>query len=175
MEATMLAAESAWRILRLEHLRLRELSTTIIRTLEVDHWYRRDQQCQLLRALISGLQTFNDAAHRPKGVALLDALRQHPDMTPFLDQLAQLQERCDKLLLDALGLLDAVDQGDRAAADRCAAMLQEHHRVLLLHLEQEDTLLHLHTSERLTPDEWSAVASSISLVMGGGNTPAPPR
>jgi hypothetical protein len=165
MEATMLAAESAWRILRLEHLRLRELSTTIIRTLEVDHWYRRDQQCQLLRALISGLQTFNDAAHRPKGVALLEALRQHPDMTPFLDQ----------LLLDALGLLDAVDQGDRAAADRCAAMLQEHHRVLLLHLEQEDTLLHLHTSERLTPDEWSAVASSISLVMGGGNTPAPPR
>jgi hemerythrin-like domain-containing protein len=175
MEATMLAAESAWRILRLEHLRLRGLSTSIMRTLEVDHWYRRDQQCQLLRALISGLQTFNDAAHRPKGVALLEALRQHPDMTPFLDQLAQLQERCDRLLLDALGLLDAVEQGDHRAAERCAAALQEHHRVLLLHLDQEDTLLLRYTNARLTPEEWSEVASSISLVMEGGGTPAPRR
>jgi hemerythrin-like domain-containing protein len=175
MEATMLAAESAWRILRLEHLRLRELSSTIMRTLEVDHWYQRDKQCQLLRALILGLQTFNDDAHRPKGVALLDALRQHPDMSDFLDQLARYQGRCDHLLEDALESLEAVEQGDRGAAERCAALLQEHHRVLLLHLEQEDTVLHLHTNERLTPEEWSAVASSISLVIGGSDTPAPRR
>lgn len=171
----MLAAESAWRILRLEHFRLRELSATILRTLAVDHWHERDNQCKLLRALISGLQAFNDDAHRPKGVALLDALRQHPDMNGFLDQLAAQQARCDQLLDDALALLDAVEQGDRHAADRCAATLQEHHRVLLVHLEQEDTLLQLHTSERLTPEEWSAVASSISLVMGGRGTPASRR
>jgi hemerythrin-like domain-containing protein len=175
MEATMLAAESAWRILRLEHLRLRELSATIMRTLEVERWHQRDQQCQLLRALISGLQTFNDEAHRPKGVALLDALRQHPDMAGFLEQLTRHQEHCDHLLEDALGLLDAVEQGDCRAAERCAATLREHHRVLLLHLDQEDTLLLRHTNERLTPEEWSEVASSISLVMGGGGTPAPRR
>ena len=32
--------------------------------------------------------------------------------------------------------LDAVDLGDPVAADRCAATLQEHHRVLLVHLER---------------------------------------
>lgn len=172
----MLAAESAWRILRLEHLRLRELSATILRTLEVEHWFQREMQRELIRALISGLQTFNDDAHRPKGVALIDALRQHPDMAGFLDRLAQDQARCDELLAQAIELLDAADQGDRVAAQRCAATLQEHHRLLLQHLEQEDTLLHLHTSERLTPEEWSAVASSISMVIGGGGgTPAPRR
>jgi hemerythrin-like domain-containing protein len=172
MEATMLAAESAWRILRLEHLRLRELSDTIQRTLTVSDWFNRDRQRSLLRALILGLQTFNDAAHRPKGVALMEALRQHADMSGFLDQLDRYQARCDDLLVQALHLLDAVDQGDRLAADRCAATLQEHHRVLLLHLDQEDTVLQPRTNERLTPEEWSAVASSISLVVKGGG-PAP--
>ena len=168
----MLAAESAWRILRLEHLRLRELSDTILRTLTVTDWFNRDRQRKLLRALILGLHTFNDAAHRPKGVALMEAMRQHPDMTGFLDQLDHHQKRCDELLVQALYLLDAVDQGDRHAADRCAATLQEHHRVLLVHLDQEDTVLQPHTNERLTPEEWSAVASSISAVMGsGGYTP----
>lgn len=167
----MLAAESTWRILRLEHLRLRELSDTIQRTLTVANWFNRDRQRSLLRALIQGLQTFNDAAHRPKGAALMDALRQHADMTGLLDQLDRHQARCDELLVQALRLLDAVDQGDRIAADRCAATLQEHHRVLLLHLEQEDTVLQPQTTERLTPEEWSAVASSISLVVKKGRTP----
>lgn len=166
----MLAAESAWRILRLEHLRLRELSDTIQRTLTVPDWFNRDRQRHLLRALILGLQTFNDAAHRPKGVALLEALRQHTDLTGLLDELDRHQARCDELLVQALRLLDAVDQGDRPAADRCAATLQEHHRVLLLHLDQEDTVLQPQTNERLTPDQWSEVASSISLVVNGGGT-----
>jgi hemerythrin-like domain-containing protein len=169
----MLAAESAWRILRLEHLRLRELSSTILRTLEVENWFQRDKQRHLLRALIAGVQTFNDDAHRPKGVALLEALRQHPDLACFLDHLAEDHARCDRLLCDALELLHAVDQGDLAAADRCAGILQEHHRLLLSQLEQEDTVLHLHTNERLTPEEWSAVASSISMVIGSGNTTTP--
>jgi hemerythrin-like domain-containing protein len=172
MEATMLAAESAWRILRLEHLRLRELSDTILRTLTVTDWFNRDRQRKLLRALILGLQTFNDAAHRPKGVALMKAMRQHPDMTGFLDQLDRHHKRCDELLVQALYLLDAVDLGDHRAAERCAATLQEHHRVLLVHLDQEDTVLQPHTNERLTPEEWSAVASSISMVVGSaGDTP----
>jgi hemerythrin-like domain-containing protein len=171
----MLAAESAWRILRLEHLRLRELSDTILRTLTVADWFNRDRQRTLLRALILGLQTFNDAAHRPKGVALMEALRQHADMADLLDQLDRHHARCDELLAQALRLLDAVDQGDRLAADRCAATLQEHHRVLLLHLEQEDTVLQPHSNERLTPEEWSAVASSISMVIGSGNGGAVPR
>ncbi len=167
----MLAAESTWRILRLEHLRLRELSDTILRTLTVDHWFQREKQRTLLRALILGLQTFNDAAHRPKGVALMEALRQHADMAGFLDQLHRHQARCDELLVQALRLLDAVDHGDPLAADRCAATLQEHHRVLLLHLEQEDTVLQPHSNERLTPEEWSTVASSISMLVKGGAAP----
>jgi hemerythrin-like domain-containing protein len=168
MEAPMLAAESAWRILRLEHFRLRELSATIMRTIQVDHWSRRDNPRRLLRNLIAGLQDFNDGAHRPKGVALIGALRQHPDMAGFLDRLADDQAHCDRLLAEAMALLDAVERGDIQAADHCEAVLAEHHRLLLSHLEREDTVLHLHTSERLTPEEWSAVASSISQVMGGG-------
>lgn len=171
----MLAAESAWRILRLEHLRLRELSDTILRTLTVADWFNRDRQRSLLRALILGLQTFNDDAHRPKGVALMHAMRQHADMAGLLDQLDRLHARCDELLVQALHLLDAVDLGDQVAAESCAATLQEHHRVLLVHLEQEDTVLQPHTNERLTPEEWSAVASSISMVIGRGGGGAPPR
>lgn len=164
----MLAAESAWRILRLEHVRLRQLSATILRTMQVDHWHGRDSQRKLLRSLVSGLQSFNDAAHRPKGQLLMDALRQHPDMADFLHDLAQEQARCDLLLAEAIGLLDAVDGGDRPAAERCAALLQQHHRLLLSLLEHEDTALHWRTSERLTPEDWSAVASSISAVLAGG-------
>jgi hemerythrin-like domain-containing protein len=169
MEATMLAAESTWRILRLEHFRLRELSATIMRTIQVDHWSRRDNPRRLLRNLIAGLQDFNEAAHRPKGVALIEALRQHPDMADFLDRLADDQAHCDRLLAQAMALLDAIERGDPQAADHCEAMLTEHHRLLLSHLEREDTVLHLHTSERLTPEEWSAVASSISKVLEGGS------
>ena len=168
----MLAAESAWRILRLEHLRLRELSDTIVRTLSVPDWARRATQRSLLRALIRGLQPLNDDAHRPKGAALMSALRQHADMASLLDQLDRHQARCDELLVQALRLLDAVDQGgDPVAADRCAATLHEHHRVLLVHLEQEDGVLQPHTTERLTPEEWSAVASSISMVINRGGVP----
>jgi len=163
----MLAAESAWRILRIEHARLRELSATILRTVEVEHWFNRDSQRALLRSLVSGLQSFNDGAHRPKGVALMDALRQHPDMAGFLDDLAHDQARCDQLLAEAIDLLDAVDQGDRPAAQRCAATLEEHHRQLLSLLEQEDTALRWRSNQRLTPEDWSAVASSISAVLSG--------
>ena len=171
----MLAAESAWRILRLEHFRLRELSATIVRTVEPPNWFQHDSQRRLLRALVTGLQAFNDAAHRPKGAALLEAMRQHPDMLDFLDQLARDQAGCDHLLAQALALLDAAEQGDTAAAPACVAALLEHHRQLLSHLEREDTALHLHTNERLTPEEWSAVASSISAIIDGSGGTVPAR
>jgi hemerythrin-like domain-containing protein len=167
MEAAMLAAESAWRILHLEHYRLRELSATIERTIQVDHWFQRAGQVTLLRALISGLQTFNDAAHRPKGAVLIEALRQRPDMNGFLDELETDQARCDSLLEDALAALDALEHDGAGSAERCIRALQAHRRLLLNHLEREDTVLQLRTNEMLTPEEWSAVASSISEVIEG--------
>ena len=82
-----------------------------------------------------------------------------------LDELQRDRERCDRLLVRALALLDAIEAGEAGAAEALPAVLQEHRATLLHHLEREDTLLHSHTARLLTAAEWSEVVSSISSVV----------
>jgi hypothetical protein len=37
---------------------------------------------------------------------------------------------------------------------------------MLSHFEREDTLLHSHTAQLITREEWAAVVSSMSAAMG---------
>ena len=145
---------------------MRESLSAIDEALLSASWSRPGPPLASLRKLILNLRTFKDGTHRPKGVALLAALRGRSlQVDGLLDQLERDHELCDRLLAQALVLLDAVERGDERAAAECESILQRHGALMRSHLDQEDTALHSHTAQLLTPEEWSAVMSSISSVV----------
>ena len=162
----MLAAESAWRVLRAEHDRMRDFLSSIGEALQTDQWKRPGRSLVSLRQLIQSMQTFDDSTHRPKGVVLLATLRRRSsEVDELLDRLELTRGQCDRLSSHALDLLDAVEQGDERAAAECASVLERHRSLMQVHLDEEDTVLHSHTAELLTPEEWSLIVSSISSVL----------
>jgi hemerythrin-like domain-containing protein len=162
----MLAAETAWRVLRAEHARMRELLASIDAALQSDQWMRPGRALSSLRQLVKDLRTFDDSTHRPKGVVLLATLRgRSSEADDLLDKLDLSGRQCEHLLSQALVLLDAVEQGDEGAAAQCASVLEQHRSLMHVHLDEEDTVLHSHTAELLTPEEWSRIVSSISSVV----------
>jgi hemerythrin-like domain-containing protein len=162
----MLAAESAWRVLRAEHDRMRELLASIGEALRSEQWKRPGPSLVSLRQLVRSLQTFDDSTHRPKGVVLLATLRRRSsEVDALLDRLELTADQCDRLLSQALALLDAVEQGDERAAAECASVLERHRDLMQVHLDEEDGVLHSHTAQLLTPEEWSLIVSSISSVV----------
>ena len=169
MEEIVLAAESAWRVLRAEHARMRELLASIDQALRADEWRRPGPRLASLKKLILSLRTFDAATHRPKGVALLAVLRgRSPQVDGLLDKLAVDHEQCDRLLSQALLCLEAGEIGDEHAAAECASLLERHRTLMRSHLDCEDTLLHSHAAQLLTAEEWGAVVSSISSVIESG-------
>lgn len=171
----MLAAESAWRVLRTEHVRMRSTADAITRLLASPGWHVPGPQMQRLQEQIARLLAFSDTAHRPKGVVLLETLRRRaPALAPFLDELAADQATCDRLLAQAGQLLDAAASGEDGAAEQCRGILQRHRTLLLAHLDREDSILQLRTQETLSPEEWAKVVSSISSVMRTGAAPGEP-
>ena len=162
----MLAAETAWRILRAEHARMGQLLESLDGSFASDGWRRPGPQLDALRALIRRLQEFDDITHRPKGVVLLSTLRgRSPDADALLDTLARERRQCDELLDRAGLLLEAIAAGRADAADELRSVLGQHRRLLLRHMEREDTLLHSQSARLLSPAEWSAIVSSISAVV----------
>jgi hemerythrin-like domain-containing protein len=162
----MLAAESAWRILRAEHSLMRDVLGSIDEAVRSDAWKEPGQDLTSLRQLVEFFQTFDESTHRPKGLVLLALLRgRSPDTDRLLDRLQQESEQCDSLLAQALALIGAVEAGDPSAAQRCAAILAQHRKLMLQHLDDEDSALHSHTGVLLTPEEWSRVVSSISKMV----------
>lgn len=161
----MLAAASAWRILEVEHARLRQSLAAIERVLASDGWQHRGPQRERLRRLIQEFKEFETQAHRPKGVVLLDSMR---GRSVQADQLLELldaeSQQCDQLLTQALEQLDTAEQGGAVDASEVASLLQQHRDVMMRHLDLEDTVLRSYTAQLLTSDEWSAVVSSISSV-----------
>ena len=152
----MLAAECAWTILRADHAKLRWHLGSIADAASAGQWAQ-------LRPLIESLQRFDHVSHRPKGVALLEALRgRSPDADRLLEQMEQERERDDALLSQALVKLDAAADGDERASVDCAALLAQHRERVLRHLDQEDTLLCAQTEQLLTNEEWARVVSAIS-------------
>ena len=77
---------------------------------------------------------------------MLETMRARSVMTEFLDALAQDQARCDRLLEQAADALDSIERGETRSALRCAALLDEHSRLLTSHLVREDTLLRMQTA-----------------------------
>jgi hemerythrin-like domain-containing protein len=159
----MLAARCAWMILRMEHAQMRALLEAIDTALGAVRWSRPEPEATKLRGLIDELQTFDRASHRPKGVAMIEALRgRSPEADRLIEALAHDREEDDASLSRALALLDVACRGDAEAGARCVEVLKRHREGVLHHLELEDTALCAHTEELLTPDEWSRVVSSIS-------------
>jgi hemerythrin-like domain-containing protein len=162
----MLAAECAWTVLRAEHARMRELLSLLERELKSGELKRSGSAAVRIVRLIERLQDFDEATHRPKGVALIGVLRgRSAEADDLLARLERQRERCDELLSQAKAKLERAQSGDALAATAVENLLAEHRRLLLDHLDKEDTLLHSHTALLLTREEWAAVVSSISKAM----------
>jgi len=162
----MLAARCAWTILRAEHAQMRQILASIAEALRIVHWSKPGPALTRLRQLVESLQSFDLESHRPKGIALMEALRgRSPEADRLLTVLEQERERDDALLVQALGMLDAVAGGNESAGVDCAAILTRYRERVLRHLDQEDTLLCAHTEQLLTEEEWSLVVSAISSAL----------
>jgi len=165
----MLAARSAWRILEAEHTRLRQLLAAIERVLEEGGWKEAGPQLHLLRQLIQEFQEFETRTHQPKGVVLLGSMRGRlAEADELLDQLDEDGRRNAQLLAHVLALLDTIEQGDAIERGEVATLLLQHRESMLRQLDREDTALRSYTSQLLTSEEWSAVASSISMAVQKG-------
>ena len=162
-ETTMLASRCAWTILRADHARMRQLLGSITKLLQDRQWSRRGPAVARLRQLIESLRTFDQASHRPKGVALLEALRgRSADADGLLADLERVRESDDALLTRAIAKLDAVASGRQIDGDDCERLLVRYCESVLHHLDQEDTVLCAHSERLLTEQEWSHVVSEIS-------------
>ena len=159
----MLAAGCAWRILEAEHTRLRQLLAAITRVLDGDAWKHPGPQSNLLRRLIREFQDFETKTHRPKGVVLLGTMRGRlAEADQLLDALEHESRQCGQLLTQALALLETIQQGGAAERGAVASLLLQHRESMMRQLDREDTALRAYTTQLLTSEEWSAVASSIS-------------
>lgn len=162
----MLASQSAWTILRAEHFQMRQRLASIAEAQGAVQRGALGLAVPRLRQLIQAFQAFDVESHRPKGVALRDALRgRSPEADRLLTALELEREQDDALLAQALEMLDAVVSGEESAAVEFAAVLAHHRERSLRHLHQEDTLLCAHSEQLLTDEEWSRVVSDISSAL----------
>ncbi|VTU21246.1 hypothetical protein H6CHR_01551 [Variovorax sp. PBL-H6] len=162
----MLAAECAWTVLRAEHARMRELLSLLEHELKGGDWKRSGVAAMRIVRLIERFQAFDEATHRPKGVALMGVLRgRSAEADDLLHRLDRQRERCDALLSQAKAMLERAHGGDALAAHAVEDLLEEHRALLLDHLDQEDNVLHSHTALLLTREEWALVVSSMSKAM----------
>jgi len=162
----MLAFESAWRILTAEHAQMRALVVSVRHVLEAGRWRIPGAERALLRRRLEELHAFDNHRHRPKGAALMAALRGKSGETDaLLDTLEADQAQCDRLLAEAVALVAQLEDGRLQAADEVEARLKQHADLLLGHLEREDTALFDLSAKWLTPQDWSTIVSSISSVV----------
>jgi hemerythrin-like domain-containing protein len=122
----------------------------------------RRQAASAIR-VIERLEAFEEATHRPKGVVMLNMLRgRSGEADELLDDLGADSERCSSLLSQAKAALKLAEAGDMGAAATAESLLLQHRKLMSVHLDKEDTLLHSHTALLLTAEEWATVVSSIS-------------
>ncbi|MDM0030373.1 hemerythrin domain-containing protein [Variovorax saccharolyticus] len=162
----MLAAECAWAVLRSEHVRIRSLLALIEQALIRRAPPPSETLAASLLAHIERLEAFESTTHRPKGVVMVEIMRDRsPEATRLLTRLEQESARCHQLLTRAKALLSRVGSGTGHGFAAIDTVLGEHRALMLAHLDQEDTLLHSQTALLLTAQEWASVASSISEAM----------
>ena len=162
----VLASESAWRILMAEHARIREFLAAIHQATATDAWRTPGPQWRALKRLLETLRAFDDETHRPKGAALIGALRSRSaeHASELVEAHEHDQAECDRLLREAIALLDAIAEGRADAADQCAERLAQHRKLVRAHVAREDTSLRSAAFRILTEEDWSAVASSMSTL-----------
>lgn len=161
----MLAAKSAWAVLRAEHDRIRRLLDQVDEVVAAPAAVSV-ARAQVLADMVDRLQAFDEAVHRPKGALLMSLLKgRSPETDELLARLAATRDRCDGLLAQVREKLRAAANGAAVSADPVPALLAEHRALTLDHLQAEDTLLHSQSAMHLTRDEWAAIASSISDAM----------
>lgn len=170
----MLAAESAWRILHAEHAQMRELLGQIESITASPQWRHPGPALNSLAHLIQRLRSFDDATHRPKGIALFAALRgREPDTDALIGRLETDCEHRDRLLAEAQARLKTLQHGQGSAADDAGRLLAQYVALLRRDLDLEDTALHAESAKLLDPEQWSAIVSSMSTVMTGANARKP--
>ena len=166
----MLASRCAWTILRADHAQIRRLLDLIAKEMRGTQWRRGGPGVARLQQLIASLQSFDQASHRPKGIALVEALRgRSADADRLLADLERDREVEDALLTQAVDRLDEVARGTEGAGDACERLLVRYRESVLQHLDQEDTVLCAHSERLLTEQEWSLVVSEISSSLYPGN------
>lgn len=151
---------------------MRELLDRIEAIAGAPDWRHPGPALNSLVRLVHRLQSFDDATHRPKGVALFAALRGREADTDTL--IRQLEADCrhrDQWLAEALARLKALQHGQGSAADAAGQLLARYAALLRRDLDLEDSALHAESAKLLDPEQWSTIASSMSTVM----TDAAPR
>lgn len=162
----MLAARSAWAVLCKEHAQIRQLLDSIAESVHGGQWRQPGAALARLRERVEALKTFDQAQHRPKGVALMGSLKgRSPQADRLVAALEEERQHDDDLLERALAKLNAVAVGEQSVFSDIEALLTQHRERVLHHLEQEETLLCEQSEQLLTADEWSHVVSSISSAL----------
>lgn len=162
----MLAARSAWAILGGEHAQLRSVVEGLARALHEGGWHRPGPAQSRMRQLLVSLQDLDVASHRPKGVALTEAMSgRSVEADRLLAKLRSERERDDALFASALALLDELCHGNERVGAEFSAALTRFCDGVLRQLDEEDTLLRMHAERLLTDEEWSRVVSSISSAL----------
>jgi hemerythrin-like domain-containing protein len=170
----MLASRCAWAILKADHAQMRQLLGSITKLLHDKQWSRSEAAVARLRHLIKTLQSFDQVSHRPKGIALMEALRgRSADADRLLADLERGRESDDALLTRVMVTLDAAADGPEIDAGACERLLALYRKSVLHHLDEEDTVLFAHSRRLLTEQEWSRVVSEISSSLYP-TTPEPP-
>jgi len=148
---------------------MRGLLGSMASILDDRQWHTSAQSRVRLRQLVDELWTFDRESHRPKGVAMLEAMRGRSAAADReLTSMQQERERDDEMLANASALLDDIEAGVDAARNRCAEILMRYRQGMLLQMDNEETLLRAHAEELLTEDEWCRVVSTISSTLYPG-------
>ena len=158
----MLASGSAWRVLEAEHDQLRRLLDAIVRNLE-GATGQSGLDLATLRARVQEFQDFETRTHRPKGVVLLESVRgRSADADRLLDEIEDESRTCEQLLSQAVVVIEKGLAGGAVDQSEIDSLLRRHRDLMVQQLDQEDTALRSYTTQLLTSQEWSRVASSIS-------------
>src|SRR5262245_56527577 len=112
----MLAFESAWRVLSAEHAQMRDLVLELQRDAQGGRWRTQTAARAELLCKLQTLQVLDSERHRPKGIALVEALRgKSAETDALLESLEAAQAQCDGWLHEALALIGELEAGGQAA------------------------------------------------------------
>ena len=162
----MLASRSAWMILKADHTLMRQRMALIAEVVVAERWHTPGPELRKLVKLVHSLRSFDTASHRPKGTLMLNTLRGSlPEADRLISQMEQERDQDDRLLMQAIDMLHALQEGAPHECAACAAILSQHHHRALDHMHGEETTVAAFTEKLLSKEEWSRVASHISAVL----------